>query len=303
MLLYSSGKVETDVFYKPTNTHDYLNFNSHHPHHVKANIPYTLAKRIIAFTSDPEKEKSNLKDLKGWLLNCGYPNKIIQKKFHNARLQGPANYPVKNNTISLVSTFSSNYDVKPILNKCHTLLKNLKDPKLKEIFKDSRPVLSFKQPKNILRILSSARFISHTEPIKKNGLFRCSNTLCKLCKLYIQEGDHFYTANDTKWLIKTDISCKSKNVIYYLKCVSCHFKVTYIGKTNDLRLRMNNHISACRHGESSDIFDNHVYKCRLANNHNDEPYFHIHAFIKLPDERLLLSYESYLHSKRYDTMN
>ena len=142
VILHSSGKIETDVFYKPTNTHDYLSFDSHHPNHVKQNIPYTLAKRIMVFTSNPEKESSNLNDLKKWLLTCGYPKKLIQKKFHNAKLQGPANCPKKNNTISMVSTFSSNYDVMPILNKTKDLLKNVKDQKLKEVFYEAQLVLS-----------------------------------------------------------------------------------------------------------------------------------------------------------------
>ena len=102
---------------------------------------------------------------------------------------------------------------------------------------------------------------------------------------------------------KSRITCNSKNVIYYLKCVSCQFKVTYTGKNNILRPRMNNHVTGCRHGESSDIFDNHVYKCRLQHNMHEEPFFHIFVFIELSDERLLLTLESYLHSKGYDTLN
>ena len=41
------GNIWTDVYYKPTNTHEYLNYQSHHPTHVKDNIPYCLAKRTV----------------------------------------------------------------------------------------------------------------------------------------------------------------------------------------------------------------------------------------------------------------
>ena len=67
IILHPSGNLETDMFYKPTNTHHYLPFNSQHPNHTKENIPFTLAKRIMSFTSDPEKEKINLSNLKEWL--------------------------------------------------------------------------------------------------------------------------------------------------------------------------------------------------------------------------------------------
>ena len=38
-ILYEDNSVETDVYYKPTNTHDYLPYGSVHPDHTKNNIP------------------------------------------------------------------------------------------------------------------------------------------------------------------------------------------------------------------------------------------------------------------------
>ena len=58
VILHNSGTIDTDIYYKPTNTHDYLHYDSHHPSHIKQNIPYNLAKKIIVFTSDSKKEKS-----------------------------------------------------------------------------------------------------------------------------------------------------------------------------------------------------------------------------------------------------
>ena len=93
VILHKNGKIETDVFYKDTNTHDYLDYRSHHPIHVKNNIPYNMAKRIIVFVSDPEKMNIRLKEMKNWLLKCSYPENVIDKGFHNAKLQGPAPNP------------------------------------------------------------------------------------------------------------------------------------------------------------------------------------------------------------------
>ena len=55
IILHEDNSVETDIYYKPTNTHDYLPYDSAHPHHTTTNIPYNLAKRIIVFVSNPEK--------------------------------------------------------------------------------------------------------------------------------------------------------------------------------------------------------------------------------------------------------
>ena len=78
-MLHPNGKVETEIFYKETNTHCYLHYDTHHPSHIKRNIPYNLAKRIIVFTSDSEKEEMHLTQLKEWLLACNYPKHIIDK--------------------------------------------------------------------------------------------------------------------------------------------------------------------------------------------------------------------------------
>ena len=55
VLLHEIGYVETDIFYKETNTHDNHNYNSHYPNHIKYNIPFNLAKRILIFVSDEQK--------------------------------------------------------------------------------------------------------------------------------------------------------------------------------------------------------------------------------------------------------
>ena len=49
--------ISTDIFYKETDSHFYLDYHSHHPQHIKDNIPYGLAKKIVVFVSDDEKEK------------------------------------------------------------------------------------------------------------------------------------------------------------------------------------------------------------------------------------------------------
>ena len=63
----------------------------------------------------------------------------------------------------------------------------------------------------------------------------------------------------SSWEVKCFASCQSLNVLCFLTCNFCK-EVTYIGKTNNFQLRTNNHISSCRHGKSTDQFDNHVFE-------------------------------------------
>ena len=55
IILHEDNSFETDIYYKPTNTHNYLPYDSAHPDHTKNNMPYNLAKRIITFVSNPNK--------------------------------------------------------------------------------------------------------------------------------------------------------------------------------------------------------------------------------------------------------
>ena len=79
IILHQNGRLETDIFYKEINSHDYLNYFSNHPQHTKQNIPCNLAKRIIVFVSDEEKVNERLSELKTWLPSSNYPLADIDK--------------------------------------------------------------------------------------------------------------------------------------------------------------------------------------------------------------------------------
>ena len=93
---------------KKTNSHDYLNYHSDHPIHIKNNLPFNLAKRLIVFCSNSEKESQRSNKLRSWLLSCDYPLYIIDKGFFKARLQGPAPQTKKTKNITFVITHHSN---------------------------------------------------------------------------------------------------------------------------------------------------------------------------------------------------
>ena len=50
-----NNSIEADIYYKSTNTHDYVPYNSAHPDQIKNNSPYNLVKTIIVFVSNPKK--------------------------------------------------------------------------------------------------------------------------------------------------------------------------------------------------------------------------------------------------------
>ena len=298
------GDVLTDIHYKETNNHDYLGYDSHHPPHVKNNIPYVLAKNIIVSTSETTTMEKNLTDLKTWLLNCNYPQQIIDKGIYNARLQGPANAPKDHKTIPFITTYFSNYDSTNILDTARSLINNSTNKRIQEVFKDVRFVHARRQPPNLLRQLTNASFLSNHSEVRKNpGIHLCGGSKCKICKLYLQQCTEFQTANGSTWKVKCEIRCSSMNVLYYQVCAFCN-EESKVGKTDNFRKRTNNHISGARHGTGSDIFDQHVYQCSRTNGQpHVEPYFKLYAFMVLNDYSKLRNLERKLHLQGHDTMN
>ena len=302
ILLHSNGIIETDIYFKPTNTHDYLQFHSQHPEHIKKNIPYNLAKKIIVFCTSPHTEKLRLNELKDSLLKCEYPLSVINKAIHNASLQGPSNDPSKKpKVLPFVTSYNCDLDSKRTISLAKDQFENARDNRIKEVFQDYTPILALKQPANILRQITRAKFTTEEKDIEK-GIFKCSNLRCKICIKYLQECKSFVGKNDKRWYVKSHITCHSKFVEYYLVCAFCG-KETYTGRATDLRERTNNHISDCRTGNTTDIFDRHVHECMKICNKYTEPYFKLFVYMELSDASKLDAYEKHLHSLNYDTMN
>ena len=151
-------------------------------------------------------------------------------------------------------------------------------------------------------LVSNSKYLSNNSS-EKHGIFKCEDKRCKVCKLYLQECESFMTAKPYNWKVRCHVTCNSKNALYYLVCTSCE-KESNTGKTDDLRARTNNHITACRHGKSSDKFDNHVYKCQNKDGKIPrEPYFRLYVFMVLSNYEKLRNYERKLHLEGHDTIN
>ena len=85
MVLKNQSKISTDVYYKTTDTHQYLNFKSCHPTHTKRNIPYNLSRRICTIVSEEKTKDQRLMELKMYLSAQNYPEKLIDSAIEEAK--------------------------------------------------------------------------------------------------------------------------------------------------------------------------------------------------------------------------
>ena len=300
LTLHDGRRVETELYYKETNNHHYLEYSSFHAKHVKDNIPYNFFKKIIVFTSDPEKERLEIERMKNWLHKCGYPKFVVDKGLHNSKLQGPAPAPAtKKELIPFVTQHCSNYSCNLVTKKLKLLIENCPDQSTKNFFKDRDIVNAVRQPPNILRQLTSAKFDSHETSLTTPGTFKCGFSGCKICAMYLQECQTVTGNNGVVWQIQSRLTCHSRMVVYYLVCLGCGY-FSKVGKTNVLRDRTNNHISESKSGETTDLFDKHVYSCKRD---HLEPVFKLYVLMEVNHYDKLLVYEDFFHKQGFDICN
>ena len=112
------------------------------------------------------------------------------------KLQGPA--PFTDNT-HIAATHYENIDNENVVKKIHSKLSNIQSRYLSEVFENKNVILSQKQPKTLLRLLTRARFnIEINAFAKQNGLFKCIDNRCKLYLLYIAEGNDFVMSTNMR---------------------------------------------------------------------------------------------------------
>ena len=79
-MIREGDRLITDLFTKPTDTHQLLHRTSCHPGHTKKGIPYSQALRIRRICSEDRFFDDRVGELKVWLCNRGYgENEVLEQ--------------------------------------------------------------------------------------------------------------------------------------------------------------------------------------------------------------------------------
>ena len=227
-----NGKIETDIFYKETDSRQYLLFYSCHPRHTKVNIPYNLARRIR--TIDDTTLNNRMEELKCFLNKQKCPEQVIDYGVKRAMALDKNDLrKIKPKTTQNIIHFVSTH--------------NPKDPQMFNVIRENLPILeeddimrrllsnyklikSKRQPYNLKRLLTKAKFQS-------NGSLevrRCNKPTCGLC-IHLLEGSTIQFNCGINFKVHENMSCNVSNVIYAMKCRGCGEE--YIRETGGLLRR------------------------------------------------------------------
>ena len=258
-IIKKGENIETDIYRKPTDTLNYIDFHSCHPRHTRINIPYTLATRIVNIVSNKHQQVLRLRELQTILLKKNYPYKLIQDAIQKAldiRTQPKKSSQPPKKILPFITTHNPNNP--NIFNRTKLLLSTGTSSTMTEINNRFRLLNSQRQPKNLKKLLTRAKFSSETE---EGGSFKCQSPRCGTCPL-IQSTSSvtFKNKPDSPFFINKRLSCTTKNVVYVIICPQC--KKEYIGQTSDLRFRVTVHKQQIRDSRYRKLpVSKHLYSC------------------------------------------
>jgi hypothetical protein len=254
-----SNCLETDIFYKETDSKQYLDYKSNHPRYIKNNIPYNLSRRICTIVSNRDTRAKRLLELAGYLGECSYPHVIVYKGIKSAlsipvtelrtRSQKKKN---DGNNIPFITTYNPNYeDNSRVVGEVFGLLQGA--DKTKRVFKDRNILRSKRQPPNLKRLLTNSKL---DKPLC-GTVSKCEDSRCSLCHSII-EGSKFDFLNCGKtFVVKENMNCNTKFCIYAMKC-GCG--KTYIGETKDFRSRTTLHRQHIKENAQFEV-SKHIFHC------------------------------------------
>ena len=240
-------RLVTDLYTKPTDTHQYLHHNSCHPNHCKKSIAFSQALRLRRICTEEEDYLRHTRELKGYLVRRGYDEDEVQSQIDKSSvLNREELLEEKRKESKQVTPFIVTYhpDLPPlnrILAK-HQCIIDL-SPRLKGALPES-PLVVYRRPPNLKNFLVRAAIRGPQETYR--GTRQCKQPRCKTC-IHIRTGCRFRsTTTGEEFRVKATADCRTSNVVYLIECTRC--SIQYVGETgNALRVRLTGHRSDINH--------------------------------------------------------
>ena len=234
-----------------------------------------MARRIIRIVTDNRDYR--LEELRQNILKRSHPEKIINYSFTKS-FQPKNNKEENKEIVTFTRTYNPNHNFN--YNRFNNCLNDINNRELRETFSNKKVLLTIRQPKNLKKMLVTAKFDLHPElPNRKpNGLFSCTGCIIYhkdgYIKPYISFTFKLTKGKSVTWNYNKFFDCDSKDVLYILICNNCDY--FYLGKIIDFKQRIRKHKSDVKHPQNSTCREcaEHLRDCTKI-----EPFFRFIRFI------------------------
>ena len=141
------------MYSKPTDTHQYLDFKSCHPGHVKKGIPYGQALRLRRICDSDEVFEERLNEMKGHFIKRGFKQRFVESQFTKAKRKNRESHLCQDRVVnrSKVNRMPLVMNFHPALSGVGNIIDSIwpilhASDDMKEIF-GNKPIISYRRPK------------------------------------------------------------------------------------------------------------------------------------------------------------
>ena len=215
--------LSTNLFVKPTDTHQFLDPASCHPYHCKKSIPYSQTLRLNRICFDNNNFYKRCNELESWLFEKGHSERMVRKQVLRAREHSRESLLEKVKLESDQKKLTFNITCYPVFQNVRSILQELHilltpDQEHRNVFQDI-PVAGFRNGKSLKNHLAGAK-LPNVEIAGRSE--SCGKGNCQVCD-YICDTDTFTTkaCGETFKIQSGILNCNSQKVVYLLKCRIC----------------------------------------------------------------------------------
>ena len=247
LIKIKDGMLQTDLYTKPTDAHNYLHYRSAHPSHVKNNIPYSQFLRLRRLCSQEEDFVARCTDMTNHLKCRGYPSNIISKaleQVHKISRSQSLQYQQKTQTQRVPFVVTHNPHNPPLKKWFRDFLPYLhSNPRLQKAIPEP-PILGERNSHSLRDMLMPSVLPEPNHGQEDPGCFSCKKSRCIICTKHLVQTPTFSSASTSQtFTIRHKMTCETSNLIYLLFCSKCQ-KSQYIGETKcSLKQRFYQHRS------------------------------------------------------------
>jgi len=243
--LDTDGSLFTDLYCKPTDSHNYLRYESAHPKHCTTSLPYSQFLRVRRICSHLRDFDRNALMLAKHFHRRGYPPSIIEPALIRARranrdelLHPPPRdkpQPFDNGLFSITTHTPGTQPLKNIIQQNWSFLGTTHTT---EALHSKQITFGYRRNKNLRDHLVSSKLqapvtktkLTTQDPV--SPIHTCkARTQCNYCPVLDHSGIITSTSTGRKYFSKKHISCRSNNLIYCITCKQCQLQ--YVGQTSN----------------------------------------------------------------------
>ena len=254
-VLLSNGHLSTSVFYKPTDSHSYLDYRSSHPLSTRKSIPFSQFLRLRRLCSSEDDFEIQSTRMIDFFVSRHYSRDVVMVGLQRARnisRQTALSQTLKTEESRpkfILSYHPHNIPVKRIILDKWSIISE--DGTVGHIFSD-KPLVAYRRERNIRDTVVRSRLSSDTSIPRSPGTHACGTPGCHSCPFL----DNQTTIRGIRksFTIRRSFNCLLTNLVYVIRCNRC--EVLYVGETERaLNQRCGEHISDIRHNRGTSVAD------------------------------------------------